>query len=79
MNRQKARRLMILSPKGIKADKKAESIMVGFRMDEDTLERLDRLTNGLGKKRINILRASLLAFESLSPSDKAKFLIEIMR
>ncbi|EHV2051850.1 plasmid stability/partitioning protein [Salmonella enterica] len=62
-----------------KPTKKAESIMVGFRMDEDTLERLNRLTNGLGKKRINILRASLLAFESLSPSDKAKFLIEIMR
>ncbi|WGM03596.1 hypothetical protein QE210_19000 (plasmid) [Arsenophonus nasoniae] len=48
-------------------------------MDNETLHRLERLTNGLGKKRITILRASLLAFESLSASDKAKFLIEVMK
>ncbi|WP_340617391.1 plasmid stability/partitioning protein [Xenorhabdus entomophaga] len=62
-----------------KPTKKPESVMVGFRMDEETLTRLDGLTNGLGKKRITILRASLLAFESLSPSDKAKYLIEVMK
>lgn len=62
-----------------KPSKKPESTIVGFRMDEDTLDRLERLTSTLDKKKITILRASLLAFESLSPSEKAKFLIEVMR
>lgn len=59
-------------------NQKPKSTMVGFRFDENTLDRLDKLTTETGKTRITILRASLLAFDSLTDSEKAKFLIQVM-
>lgn len=58
--------------------KKPESTMVGFRFDEETLERLDRLTTGLNKKRITILRAALLMFENAEAREKAEALMKVL-
>ncbi|RMM70673.1 plasmid stability/partitioning protein [Pseudomonas savastanoi] len=59
-------------------NQKQKSTMVGFRFDENTLNGLNKLTTETGKTRITIIRAPLLAFESLSDSEKARFLIQVM-